>query len=145
MHPSLAKQFLAALLATLLLGSCGGGGGGGSPAAVTPPPPVVTGNYSDPTLYSSAPSASLQAANEFTAVTHHQVTVNGTVLNYTATVGHMTALALGSNAPEASFFYVAYTLDGAAPATRPVTFFYNGGPGSASMGCTWARSRRSRW
>ena len=35
--------------------------------------------------------------------------------------------------PEASFFYVAYTLDGAAPATRPVTFFYNGGPGSATV------------
>lgn len=134
MHSSLTRKLLAALFAAtaLLATSCGGGGGSGSPAVVTPPP-VVTGNYSDPTLYSSNGSASLQAANEFTSVTHHQVTVNGTVLNYTATVGHMTALALGSNAPEASFFYVAYTLDGSAPATRPVTFFYNGGPGSASV------------
>jgi carboxypeptidase C (cathepsin A) len=30
-------------------------------------------------------------------------------------------------------FYVAYTLPGANAATRPVTFFYNGGPGSASV------------
>jgi carboxypeptidase C (cathepsin A) len=53
-------------------------------------------------------------------------------LAYAATAGHLNALALGSGAPQASFFYVAYTLEGAAPATRPVTFFYNGGPGSAS-------------
>ncbi len=30
-------------------------------------------------------------------------------------------------------FVVAYTLDGADPATRPVTFAFNGGPGSSSV------------
>ncbi len=30
-------------------------------------------------------------------------------------------------------FYVAYTLDGADAATRPVSFLYNGGPGSATL------------
>jgi len=30
-------------------------------------------------------------------------------------------------------FYIAYTLDGASAATRPVTFFYNGGPGSSTV------------
>jgi len=54
-------------------------------------------------------------------------------LQYTATAGHLTALFPGVPAPEASFFYVAYTLDGAAPSTRPITFFYNGGPGSATV------------
>ncbi|HEY2188270.1 MAG TPA: hypothetical protein VGH48_06895, partial [Caldimonas sp.] len=34
---------------------------------------------------------------------------------------------------EASLFYVAYTLAGAAAATRALVFFYNGGPGSASV------------
>jgi carboxypeptidase C (cathepsin A) len=38
-----------------------------------------------------------------------------------------------AGAPEASIFYVAYTADGAAPGTRPVTFFFNGGPGSATV------------
>jgi len=60
--------------------------------------------------------------------------VGATTLQYTATAGHLTALFPGaSRQPEASFFYVAYTLDGQAPSTRPITFFYNGGPGSASV------------
>jgi len=35
--------------------------------------------------------------------------------------------------PEAEIFHVAYTLKGADPATRPVTFVFNGGPGGASI------------
>ncbi|HEX5206497.1 MAG TPA: hypothetical protein VFW10_01725 [Steroidobacteraceae bacterium] len=34
---------------------------------------------------------------------------------------------------EASMFYVAYFKDGEKPGDRPITFLYNGGPGSASM------------
>jgi carboxypeptidase C (cathepsin A) len=33
-------------------------------------------------------------------------------------------------------FFTAFTLDGADPTTRPVTFFYNGGPGSSTI---WLR------
>ena len=117
----------ACLALALLLAGCGGGGGsGGSPA---PPAPTFT----DPVLYSTAATASLPSAAEISAVTHHQLVLNGTTLNYTATAGHLTAQGLTSSAPEASFFYVAYTLDGANAATRPVTFFYNGGPGSSTV------------
>lgn len=35
--------------------------------------------------------------------------------------------------PKAEMFLTAYTLDGADPLTRPVTFAFNGGPGSASV------------
>ncbi len=35
--------------------------------------------------------------------------------------------------PTAHIFYTAYFAKGANPATRPITFVYNGGPGSASM------------
>lgn len=35
--------------------------------------------------------------------------------------------------PKAELFYVAYTLDGADPARRPITFCFNGGPGAASV------------
>ncbi|GAN55072.1 S10 family peptidase [Tanticharoenia sakaeratensis] len=35
--------------------------------------------------------------------------------------------------PTASMFYTAYFKKGADPATRPITFVYNGGPGSASV------------
>jgi len=38
-----------------------------------------------------------------------------------------------SGKPKASVLYVAYTKDGEKPNTRPVTFFFNGGPGSASI------------
>jgi carboxypeptidase C (cathepsin A) len=75
----------------------------------------------------------LPSAAEISAVTHHQLVINGAMLNYTATAGHLTAQGVTSTAPEASFFYVAYTLDGANAATRPVTFFYNGGPGSSTV------------
>ncbi|MED7928893.1 peptidase S10 [Nonomuraea sp. LP-02] len=35
--------------------------------------------------------------------------------------------------PKAEVFVTAYTLDGADPASRPVTFAFNGGPGSSSV------------
>jgi carboxypeptidase C (cathepsin A) len=35
--------------------------------------------------------------------------------------------------PDAEIFHIAYTLKGANPATRPVTFLFNGGPGAASI------------
>jgi carboxypeptidase C (cathepsin A) len=116
-----------ALATAFALSGCGGGGGGGSGAGNSAP------TYFDPTVYSSAAGASLAQAAELGAVTHHQIVVGGTTLTYTATAGHLTAMTPTSNAPEASFFYVAYTLDNQAPTTRPVTFYYNGGPGSATV------------
>ena len=125
-----AARATALFAFALLLAACGGGGGGGSAPPPAPAPPPA---FTDPTLYSVAPSASLPDAVELSAVTHHQLTLGGTMLSYTATAGHLTASTLAAGVPEASFFYVAYTLDGADPATRPVTFFYNGGPGSATV------------
>ena len=70
---------------------------------------------------------------EAATASSHTATVNGRVLHYTATAGTLT-LRDDSGKPTASMFYVAYTLDGVDPATpRPVTFFYNGGPGSSSI------------
>jgi carboxypeptidase C (cathepsin A) len=123
----LMSRIGACLAVALLLAGCGGGGSGGSPAP--PPAPIFT----DPVLYSTAATASLPSAVEIGAVTRHPLVLNGATLNYTATAGHLTARGLTSNAPEASFFYVAYTLDGTNAATRPVTFFYNGGPGSSTV------------
>lgn len=130
-HPLVSR--LTVLLLAATLAACGGGGGGNSNPAPNPNPTPQPSAFTDPNTYSSAAAASLNSPNENVSITKHTLTVNGTPLNYTATVGHLTALTLGTGAPRASFFYVAYTLDGAAPATRPVTFFYNGGPGSASV------------
>ncbi len=66
------------------------------------------------------------------SVTHHQLTVGGKTLRYTATAGRL-PIKNGEGVTEALMFYVAYTLDGAEVGTRPLTFAYNGGPGSASI------------
>lgn len=119
-----------ALLLALLLAACGGGGGGGSSP---PPPPADTQpGLTDTTVYASAADAALPGAVEAAAVSTQTLTVNGQTLSYTATAGHLIARD-AAGAAQASVFYVAYTLPGQDAATRPVTFFYNGGPGSASV------------
>ncbi len=118
--------------ALLFLMACGGGGGGGSNTSAAPPNNAGPA-FTDPIAYSSAPSASLTTATEITSVTRNQITVGGNAIAYTATTGHLIARAPGTNAPLASFFYVAYTRDNQTAATRPITFFYNGGPGSATV------------
>lgn len=119
-----------AWLLSFALAACGGGGGGSTPA----PPPVVdnTPGLTDTTVYSSAADASLPGAVEAAAVSTQTLSVNGQTLTYTATAGHLIARDPAGVA-QASVFYAAYTLPGADAATRPVTFFYNGGPGSASV------------
>jgi hypothetical protein len=74
----------------------------------------------------------LAPAKEQESVTAHTIVAGGRTLDYHATAGAVT-IRDDDAKPEASVFYVAYTLDGAAPGTRPVTFFYNGGPGSSSV------------
>ena len=65
-------------------------------------------------------------------VTHHQITVDGKLLKYTATAGRL-PIKRADGKIEAQMFYVAYTLDGQDAAKRPLTFAFNGGPGSASI------------
>lgn len=73
------------------------------------------------------------AVEEAPVETHHEITVGGKTLKYTATTGMM-PLKNDEGEIEARVFFMAYTLnqDGAA-AKRPLTFVFNGGPGSASV------------
>src|SRR5207245_4183435 len=64
--------------------------------------------------------------------THHQITVDGKTLKYTATAGRL-PIKRGDGKIEAEMFFVAYTLDGQEANQRPLTFCFNGGPGSASV------------
>lgn len=76
--------------------------------------------------------AELPVPKERSSVTHHQVKMGDAVIDYTATAG--TLLIRKGEDPVASIFYVAYTRDGVKDMqTRPVTFFYNGGPGSSTL------------
>ena len=68
------------------------------------------------------------------AVTHHSIVLGGKTIAYTARAGTIT-LRDDEQRPLATMFYTAYTVEGSAR-TRPVTFLYNGGPGSATI---WLR------
>jgi carboxypeptidase C (cathepsin A) len=87
-----------------------------SPAPASPTPAASTA----PVAYPPA------------AITHHSVTVGGRTIAYTARAGTLT-LRNADNEEIAQVFSVAYTADGTDARTRPVTFFWNGGPGSSSM------------
>ena len=65
-------------------------------------------------------------------VTHHQAMIGGRSIGYTATAGTLTVRD-DEGKPTLSMFYVAYTADGPQGGARPVTFLYNGGPGSSTM------------
>ncbi len=65
-------------------------------------------------------------------VTHHQVMLDGKLLKYTATAGRL-PIKRGDGKIEAEMFFVAYILDGQDAGKRPLTFAFNGGPGSATI------------
>jgi carboxypeptidase C (cathepsin A) len=75
---------------------------------------------------------------ESVSETRHEITVNGRKLRYQALAGNL-LLREEDGKPTASVFFVAYSLlpgDGEpqTPAlARPVTFAFNGGPGSSSV------------
>ena len=77
--------------------------------------------------------------------THHTITIDGQEIAYTVTCGTVVlkeeAVMKGDDEgkaegekPRATIFFIAYTRDDVAdPANRPVTFSFNGGPGSSSV------------
>lgn len=73
-------------------------------------------------------------ATESATRTTHEVTIGGRSYKYEAAAGTV-IIRDDKNQPQASVFYVAYTLDkdGGKASPRPVTFLYNGGPGSSTM------------
>jgi carboxypeptidase C (cathepsin A) len=142
-----SRPVAAAAVAALLLAGCGGDDGGVSPssAAVTnatanstaaPQATTVAADqpYVDNDVYGTGPNDAVSDATEGASVVHRQVTIGGKVIQYTATAGHLTTIDPVSSLPNAKMFYVAYTQDNPDPTKpRPVTFFYNGGPGSSSV------------
>ncbi|WP_413320698.1 peptidase S10 [Agrococcus sp. 1P02AA] len=73
-------------------------------------------------------------------ITQHTLTTPEGELAYTARAGRVVLWeerveddVFRGRKPRAQVAITAYTLDGADPTTRPVTFAFNGGPGSASV------------
>lgn len=85
------------------------------------------------TMKAEAEAAQARAPVEERAeVSKGSVTVGGERIAYTATAGTLT-IRDDDGKPTASYFYTAYTRDGSPAGRRPVTFFYNGGPGSPTI------------
>ena len=79
--------------------------------------------------------AALSPIEEQTSVTQHSIVLQGEKIEYTVTTGTIVLKEEDVEAGEkqkASIFYIAYTKDGAGP-ERPLTFSFNGGPGSSSV------------
>lgn len=69
---------------------------------------------------------------EVTKSHNEKISVGGRTISYVATAGTLT-IRDAAGKPIGSIFYTAYTVPGAR---RPVTFLYNGGPGSSTL---WLR------
>lgn len=67
------------------------------------------------------------------SVTQHRIVIGGAAIDYTATAGTL-IVRNEKDEPRASIGYFAYIRkDVADPGRRPITFAYNGGPGSSSI------------
>ena len=99
-------------------------------------PAAASGQYPGRGGRGGAPGGAADSAGvpaiEKVATTHHTVMIDGKQIAYTANAGTM-VIRDGDGKPKATVFYIAYTKDGEDVAKRPVTFFYNGGPGSSSI------------
>src|SRR5438034_6334646 len=109
-----------------------------APPQATPTPQAAASPSPSPT---GSPAASARRGGEAPAptpeeppvVTRHEIRVGGKTLHYTATVGMM-PIRNREGETEARMFFMAYTLDNAGGrGQRPLTFAFNGGPGSASV------------
>ncbi|MHB1311899.1 MAG: S10 family peptidase [Gemmatimonadaceae bacterium] len=112
-----------------------GGRGGAAPATapVSTPAPGAPAARTDTTPARAGVVPSLRRSEEEApVVTHHTLRTAGD-FRYTATTGMMPIKSAQNGETEGNIFYVAYTKDGTAAATRPIAFIFNGGPGSATV------------
>ena len=67
-------------------------------------------------------------------VTHHTIRLHGGALGYTATTGMLPIRNDTTGVVEGGIFFVAYNRDGVGDqSARPLTFVFNGGPGSSTV------------
>jgi carboxypeptidase C (cathepsin A) len=80
------------------------------------------------------PWAGISAQLEPVATTHHQTTVEGRALSYTARAGHLPIRLNETGEVRGHVFFTHYALNvGPDSPPRPLTFLWNGGPGANSV------------
>ncbi len=147
----------ALLLAATCLASAFVLAPGGAGLAADPDPAVPAGKPHHPDGQKADQKADQKPGLQPTeSLTDGSVTIGGASIDYRAAAGTLvvhpkgwddTASLMkdrdrdedsaddkaGDKGAEASMFYVAYFKKGARPENRPITFLYNGGPGSSSV------------
>lgn len=121
-------RFAVALLALLLAAN--------ARADDMPEPAAASGQRSESGGRGSTPAAPSATGTELhrlppDATTSQTLVLPGRTLTFTATAGSI-RLFNEKGEPQADIAYTSYQLDGADQRTRPVTFFFNGGPGASS-------------
>lgn len=128
------KPFL--LISSLLIASLalGQNPGGGQRRRRDPnqQPPTAAPQTPQPAPATDGSEPMTAANAEHLVTSQHSIELDGQTINYTATAGTL-PIKNDDGQVEGKLFFVAYTKDGADVSTRPVTFAYNGGPGSSSM------------
>src|SRR5690606_18424749 len=67
------------------------------------------------------------------STTQHAISIGDKQIEYTATAGKL-AMKDDEGKPKAGMFFIAYTKNNVSDlAKRPITFAFNGGPGSSSV------------
>ncbi len=85
-----------------------------------------------PSFASDNATCEKSQAKEVFSVTHHTAEVGKEKLDYTATAGQL-ILTDDEGRQRAQIFFIAYEKKGAKKYSRPITFAFNGGPGSSSV------------
>jgi carboxypeptidase C (cathepsin A) len=80
-----------------------------------------------------APEFKPEFPKEILSTTKHTVKIGGASVSYTATAGNI-LLKQEDGRPKANVFFIAYSKEGVDDTgKRPLTFSFNGGPGSSSV------------
>lgn len=97
----------------------------------TPPPPAKPAEAKPAEAKPEEKKKEGEAAKK--SETKHSIAIGGKKIDYTATAGTI-ELKDEQDKATASIFFIAYTKDGKSEAAkRPLTFSFNGGPGSSSV------------
>jgi carboxypeptidase C (cathepsin A) len=113
---------------------------GALPALASSPHAPARGTHTNP--YFRTTTSTTEGTVKIGGKTIHYHAVSGMIIVHAAGWNDATdsygpgqpAAGSAKKAPsEASMFYVAYFKDGVNPSKRPITFLYNGGPGSSTV------------
>ena len=105
------------------------------PRPPEPPPPAPQARPQPPSARENADHRTYEVATEADAKisqTSHTIRLNGQDIKYTATAGTL-PIRQPNGEIAARMFFVAYTRDDQDMKTRPISFLYNGGPGSSTV------------